>query len=313
MHMMTYADEHGKDDAEYCISWLSEGKSFMVRDPEKFTRDLAPLFFKHTKFSSFTRKLYRWGFRQINRGSGVDDPIVFGNDNFQRDSKSLMKKMKSVTSTSASASPEVNSGEGVPNILPHSDYFQGYPPVNVTGTSRKRKEMTPDSFGVLPDAGTSPLPAKQRVQFLHRVLDSPFVYAEELRPHLPIDPMWCNQQSLSNSYHIGQNLSAGCAANVSFLVHRHMQGLPGAMMDMHRRNLTTVVPPALALGSAATMPSYSSRERSRMAYSMPLLPPITISEALGPNMVSSQARCVTGLNHHPAKHTNITFNEQCLS
>eukprot|EP00567_Pseudictyota_dubia_P004406 CAMPEP_0197435682 /NCGR_PEP_ID=MMETSP1175-20131217/3244_1 /TAXON_ID=1003142 /ORGANISM="Triceratium dubium, Strain CCMP147" /LENGTH=615 /DNA_ID=CAMNT_0042964785 /DNA_START=113 /DNA_END=1960 /DNA_ORIENTATION=- len=100
MHMMSHAEEQGKDDPKYCISWLPDGKSFMVRDPETFTKEIVPLFFKRTKFSSFTRKLYRWGFRQINRGAAVHDPIIFGNDNFRRDNKALMAKMRSVTSNS---------------------------------------------------------------------------------------------------------------------------------------------------------------------------------------------------------------------
>jgi hypothetical protein len=52
------------------------------------------------KFSSFTRKLYRWGFRQVNRGVGPDDPLIFGNENFQRDNAELMANMRSTTSKS---------------------------------------------------------------------------------------------------------------------------------------------------------------------------------------------------------------------
>eukprot|EP00568_Trieres_chinensis_P019515 CAMPEP_0183324876 /NCGR_PEP_ID=MMETSP0160_2-20130417/78232_1 /TAXON_ID=2839 ORGANISM="Odontella Sinensis, Strain Grunow 1884" /NCGR_SAMPLE_ID=MMETSP0160_2 /ASSEMBLY_ACC=CAM_ASM_000250 /LENGTH=427 /DNA_ID=CAMNT_0025492559 /DNA_START=10 /DNA_END=1293 /DNA_ORIENTATION=+ len=97
MHMLSYADEHAKDDPMYCVLWLPNGKSFMIRDPDKFTTDIVPLFFKQTKFSSFTRKLYRWGFRQINRDAQLQDTIIFVNDYFQRDAKFLMAKMKSST------------------------------------------------------------------------------------------------------------------------------------------------------------------------------------------------------------------------
>lgn len=84
----------------YCIAWCEDGKSFIIRNPDEFTRHVVPKFFKATKFSSFTRKLYRWGFRQINRGIGPDDPIIFGNEFFQRDDESLIAKMRSVTAAS---------------------------------------------------------------------------------------------------------------------------------------------------------------------------------------------------------------------
>lgn len=97
MNLMRFAEQEGKDDPEYCVAWLPEGKSFVIRNPDEFSRHLVPKFFKQTKFSSFTRKLYRWGFRQINRGIGPDDPIIFGNEFFDRDNEASMSKMRSVT------------------------------------------------------------------------------------------------------------------------------------------------------------------------------------------------------------------------
>jgi hypothetical protein len=96
MALMRSVDEH-KDDPNYCAAWLPEGKSFVVRNPDEFARQVVPKFFKATKFSSFTRKLYRWGFRQINRGIGPDDPVIFGNEFFDRDNEALMSQMRSIT------------------------------------------------------------------------------------------------------------------------------------------------------------------------------------------------------------------------
>lgn len=96
---MKTADKH--NPKAYCIAWLPDGKTFIIRDPEEFTRKVLLHFFKATKFSSFTRKLYRWGFRQVNRGIGPEDPIIFGNECFQRDDEELMKNMRSVTAASA--------------------------------------------------------------------------------------------------------------------------------------------------------------------------------------------------------------------
>ncbi|CAJ1959829.1 unnamed protein product [Cylindrotheca closterium] len=98
MALMKEADKH--DPKTFCIAWLPDGKTFIIRDPEEFTRKVLSHFFKATKFSSFTRKLYRWGFRQVNRGIGPDDPIIFGNEAFQRDREELMANMRSVTAAS---------------------------------------------------------------------------------------------------------------------------------------------------------------------------------------------------------------------
>ena len=100
MNLMKYADEQCKKDKDFCISWMPEGKSFVIKSPDEFSRNVVPKFFKPTKFSSFTRKLYRWGFRQINRGIGPDDPIIFGNEYFDRDNEELMSKMRSITAAS---------------------------------------------------------------------------------------------------------------------------------------------------------------------------------------------------------------------
>lgn len=111
MAMMRFVDQH-KDDENYCAAWLPDGKSFVVRNPDEFTRKVVPQYFKATKFSSFTRKLYRWGFRQINRGIGPDDPVIFGNEFFDRDDEALMSRMRSVTAASTRKSdtrPHLNN------------------------------------------------------------------------------------------------------------------------------------------------------------------------------------------------------------
>ncbi|KAL3912427.1 MAG: hypothetical protein SGARI_001163 [Bacillariaceae sp.] len=107
MSLMKFATKAG-DPETFCVAWLDDGKSFIVRQPDEFTRKVLPKFFKATKFSSFTRKLYRWGFRQVNRGIGPDDPIIFGNEYFQRDNAELMAKMRSTTAASTRKQEEDN-------------------------------------------------------------------------------------------------------------------------------------------------------------------------------------------------------------
>jgi len=101
---MQYAETKGDD---FCVTWLPDGKSFIIRDMDTFTKEVVPKYFKATKFSSFTRKLYRWGFRQINRGIGHDDPVIFGNEYFQKDHPELMTKMKSTTAAATRKAEEM--------------------------------------------------------------------------------------------------------------------------------------------------------------------------------------------------------------
>mmetsp|Transcript_6983 Transcript_6983/g.10175 ORF Transcript_6983/g.10175 Transcript_6983/m.10175 type:complete len:343 (-) Transcript_6983:357-1385(-) len=50
------------------IAWLAHGKGFVIYKKKKFAADLLPKFFKQAKFTSFTRKLNRWGFTRVTRG-----------------------------------------------------------------------------------------------------------------------------------------------------------------------------------------------------------------------------------------------------
>lgn len=100
MNLMKYVEDRNKTDKDFCISWLPEGKAFVIYNIKEFTNSVIPKFFKASKFCSFTRKLYRWGFRQLNRGIGPDEPIIFGNEFFQRDDADLMVNMRSITAAS---------------------------------------------------------------------------------------------------------------------------------------------------------------------------------------------------------------------
>lgn len=92
------------------VTWLPHGKSFVVLRPDVFVNQVLPRYFAAEgskrgvaganetatsiegvhKYPSFTRKLNRWGFRQISRGP---DAGAFCHDLFQRDDPSLCRGM----------------------------------------------------------------------------------------------------------------------------------------------------------------------------------------------------------------------------
>lgn len=72
------------------FSWLPHGRAIKVHDERRFLDELAPKFFKISKFRSFTRQLHLWGFRRISFGVDVDG---WWNPQFLRGRPDLLSKM----------------------------------------------------------------------------------------------------------------------------------------------------------------------------------------------------------------------------
>lgn len=75
---------------EAVAGWFPHGRAIKVHDKRRFLRDIAPIFFKVSKFRSFTRQLHLWGFRRIS--SGVDED-GWWHPHFLRGRPDLMSKM----------------------------------------------------------------------------------------------------------------------------------------------------------------------------------------------------------------------------
>jgi len=78
------------DENSDSIIWLPHGKAFVIKKKEKFASQVLPVYFKQSKFTSFTRKLNRWGFSRITSGP---DAGAFYHKYFQRDSPKLCLQM----------------------------------------------------------------------------------------------------------------------------------------------------------------------------------------------------------------------------
>lgn len=74
----------------HIVSWTQDGKSFTILRPKAFATEILPKFFKESKYSSFTRKLHRWGFQRHLSGSETGS---FFNKNFQMGRPDLLDKM----------------------------------------------------------------------------------------------------------------------------------------------------------------------------------------------------------------------------
>ena len=110
----------GRSERESPLFWKMNGQAFVIQGcRDELVRRHLPKFFPRAKFSSLTRKLYRWQFRQIvslpNGGGGTSSstlgkgsttassherPLVFSHPFFQRDNPELMAFMESITAAS---------------------------------------------------------------------------------------------------------------------------------------------------------------------------------------------------------------------
>ena len=69
LHMMLDTlDAQGNRDV---ISWMPDGRGFIVHQQDVFASDIMPSYFRQTKFSSFQRQLNMYSFQRISRGQDM--------------------------------------------------------------------------------------------------------------------------------------------------------------------------------------------------------------------------------------------------
>mmetsp|Transcript_29878 Transcript_29878/g.43497 ORF Transcript_29878/g.43497 Transcript_29878/m.43497 type:complete len:363 (+) Transcript_29878:63-1151(+) len=81
------------------ITWLHHGRSFAIVNPKEFVSVILHFHFRKVKYSSFTRKLHRWGFQRVSRG---EEAGSYYHKLFQRDNKELCQKMSTNQGQTAS-------------------------------------------------------------------------------------------------------------------------------------------------------------------------------------------------------------------
>lgn len=59
----------GSPEFRDIIAWLPHGRAWRVLQPKALEEKVIPLFFRHTRYSSFTRQVNGWGFRRVSVGN----------------------------------------------------------------------------------------------------------------------------------------------------------------------------------------------------------------------------------------------------
>jgi hypothetical protein len=78
-------------ETDNCIHWLPNGNLFTISDKKKFAREVMPKLNGQAKFTSFTRRLKRWGFSRIASGPQIG---AYQNPDFTKDDPERLKNIK---------------------------------------------------------------------------------------------------------------------------------------------------------------------------------------------------------------------------
>jgi hypothetical protein len=75
------------------ISFVAGGRAFAIHKPEKFFKEIVPLYFRQSRLSSFKRQLNLYGFELINTGPARGG---YYHELFVKDRPELCRRMRRV-------------------------------------------------------------------------------------------------------------------------------------------------------------------------------------------------------------------------
>lgn len=98
------------------IAWLPHGRAFVVLRRKALEQKILPKYFhKQSKYSSFTRKLNRWGFIRVTRGPETG---AYYHTFFQRDGHRLLLQMSCQSGPSKASAASNDPTKGSPSVGP---------------------------------------------------------------------------------------------------------------------------------------------------------------------------------------------------
>ena len=92
------------------ISFVANGRAFAIHKPDKFFKEIVPLYFRQSRLSSFKRQLNLYGFELINTGPSRGG---YFHELFVKDRPELCRRMRRVAvKVSANSSKDTGTSGG---------------------------------------------------------------------------------------------------------------------------------------------------------------------------------------------------------
>ena len=123
MHrLLTEVEGAGRSDV---ISFVASGRAFAIHKPDKFFKEIVPLYFRQSRLSSFKRQLNLYGFELINTGPARGG---YYHELFIKDRAELCRRMRRVAVKVVSNKKEDSNEEDEVEKLSMGNDFDNEPP-----------------------------------------------------------------------------------------------------------------------------------------------------------------------------------------
>ena len=126
---------------------MANGRAFAIHKPDKFFKEIVPLYFRQSRLSSFKRQLNLYGFELINTGPSRGG---YFHELFVKDRPELCRRMRRVAvKVSGSGGKEANSNPGgktVDSGHVEPDKFRGLDLEGPSDDSLSGRKVRPDDL-----------------------------------------------------------------------------------------------------------------------------------------------------------------------
>lgn len=119
--LLSEVEAAGRSDV---ISFVASGRAFAIHKPEKFFKEIVPLYFRQSRLSSFKRQLNLYGFELINTGPARGG---YYHELFVKDQPELCRRMRRVAVKVSSKQGKDGDSKGgpPPELLGEEDDDKG--------------------------------------------------------------------------------------------------------------------------------------------------------------------------------------------
>jgi len=106
-------DDTYKEGKSDIVSFLPDGRAFVLYNKEKFMTDIVPKYFRFSKLTSFQRQLSMYGFRRINSGK---DAGAYYHMKFLREKPSFCTQIKRISSKEGNSKLDLDTARNTIDI-----------------------------------------------------------------------------------------------------------------------------------------------------------------------------------------------------